>query len=767
MSSNRGGGRTGGYGEGHVARVQRQLHPPFRVEFRFTQRCISFNKLESECFGGSNDVPEESIWGGTFRPLANNMKNAYILVYERKQKSPLMRLTEKPPASTLDCEHTAQARVATTNTNIADVHFDPKTGECFELADFYSVKPHIPAGLYREVWEDNSDFVFERQVYSPEFFRFVQDVLKEAFVTTKATAPAVEISMTRVAARVIFEVLARAYHNESIKPMVEQLIELLHRSAAASLELLDYLSEDPARLFAVLAKCPDKDVRICVEALVCEMVGALLPLQDPEWMHSEIVSNGTVRYKSKLAGLLASLCEGVGPELAQNWLRFEQYLDLLGALAKCGDEKVVRFYHEKNMLARLLDFYLGAKSPLAFTGKGEKRSIQGNKIDSPKFSPLVDLVCFLALKPDLTKLIGREYDKPANAYPLRGEEKLCLESREFVEKTVIQGFITPQFSNLISLLIFENEKRSKKIAKLLLCALSEDSIKDMAPQLELLKHVLLVQDSLQRKRLEWLLGIGTLQKTFVLPWGSVKPHEQIKFGLEFVDGQRENVTDYTSVLTYNSAFDSVLNLAWRRRTTSGLSPIRCLLSLMVESLLIFDYISGLPPPTYSFAKYIDWMRPLVEGHRSGCRLLYGRIELRSAGSNTYEETKRLLDEVEQRCDAFLSKHHIPAEAGVLRTYPPAYLIGCPLEQKVLFEETKDGVTLVLTEIITEAYVSLPTGTKNAGIPRKYADKIKEKNGVVTGENIMKPLSVEPTVLKIEVVNRIILGGYMNRGESRS
>ncbi len=731
----------------------------------------SFKKLEGECFGGNCDSADEGIWA--FRAFSQNIKSAYMLVYERRMKTPLKRLasrqTDKSPAI-LDCENTAPTRVA-----LNRIYFDPKKQEHVEFVDFHAPKQNVPTTLYREVWQDNGNFLFERQIYSAEFFRFVSDILKESLslvpikAETETAADTMEArSMTRIAGKVVFEVLAHAYQNESIRTISEQLMGLFQRSRTAARELLDYLTEDvEGRVMAVLHRCPEREVRSTAANLIIEMVCTLL---------TETKSLGK-ESACKLRTFMDSLCEGVTQELSQNWLRFEQYFDLLYGLAQRGGEKIVALYYEKHMMARLLDFYLGTKSPLYV--KTQRRYMMGNKVRNPRLEPLVGLVCFLALKFDLQEILGRKCEngeKPA--FALREDEKKCLEASEFVEKTVIEGYVTPEFCRLIAMVIFENEKRSKNLCKLIMCALNEDPGKDMTPNLSLLRTVLELSDSLQCKRLEWLLGVGSLQKAFVIPWGSAKPHEKVRCGLELVDSVRDTVSDYSSVLNYNTPYDSLLNLLWRHRKSFDLAPVRCLLAMMLGSQTIFEYVMRLPPPTYNYAKYTDWIRPLVEGYRTSYRSLFGITfgvcSPRKKAEDPYEETKKLVEELERRCALEFAKHPPSPDQppGLLRAHPPPYLLGRPTEEHTLLEETKEGVTLVVSELVTETYRSLPTGADNLGIPKRYAEKQKAgmqvlhpfaeegKAGPKAAGEAKKeesPLSVEPTVLKIEVVNRIFFG----------
>ncbi len=716
----------------------------------------SVKKLESECFGGSSDSGKDNGW--SFKLFDHSsMKNAYMLVYERKLKTPLKRLVPKEDAEkqlngekALECENTALARVG-------QIYADTKKNEFYTFVGFHDPRPKVPPGLFQEVWEDNNNFLFERQIYSLEFFKFVQDIFSESYSLIpdlpRPSAAEIEASMTRIAAKVIYDVLSHAYYNTTIKPLTDQLVQLFAKSEVAANEFVSFaLQENLRDTLFILTKCPDKDARVAVGRLLTEVVIAVLPKEGTEFMVYEVEQHEkrhVYKYKTNMGKLLYLLINAVNNDLAQNWPRFEQYFAVLRDLLKRGGDNMAVFMNDKRVIAVLIDFYLGADSPLH--AKGDKVSSMGNRFKNPKFQPLVTLVCTLALRGNLTfaqpayPKIHTAWKLPKVLYDLNEEEKKCLMSREFVMKTLAEGHATPEFAELIAVFCYESKKYSKMLAKSLLKAINEDPTIDMIPYFTVLRSMLTINDVYQKKRVEWMFGIGAPSKAFVQLLPTAKSHEQLKMGLCLLDTIRENVNDYVSALTYNTKCESLLTLLWRHRKSFEIHPIRCLLDIMVKSRTVFDYVTSLPPPTYQFAKYTDWIRPLVINYPNSYKSLMGFASTSSVEKNNaaYQDTVKLLGEYEKLwTDSTAANQKYTTQPNVLLAFPQPYLIGKPVEEKPLLTEKKEDVTLVVSEIVTAVYQSLPTGKENLGVPQEFLEKFKEDAAAAAAYKICAPLHVE-------------------------
>lgn len=146
----------------------------------------SFSKLEHEAFGGSAESSESDFYSGWIKSSREQIKNAYMLIYERRYKKPLKLLVENPkdvintgmaanvvvvnkkveeelesPTSkdettpiknkTLECDITAVAR-ATSQDKFdfaKTIFYDETKDEYFKLVDFNSATKFVPYKIYK------------------------------------------------------------------------------------------------------------------------------------------------------------------------------------------------------------------------------------------------------------------------------------------------------------------------------------------------------------------------------------------------------------------------------------------------------------------------------------------------------------------------------------------------------------------------------------------------------------------------------------------
>jgi hypothetical protein len=104
-----------------------------------------FENLKEECYGDKPGSSSGSFgWGGKYG------KSGYMLFYERKIKKPIKIVVPKEDIA-----------------NHTDLHHDTKTDEYIKyIAYREGVDKEKPNQIFSKVFEDNSKFSFENDVYS-------------------------------------------------------------------------------------------------------------------------------------------------------------------------------------------------------------------------------------------------------------------------------------------------------------------------------------------------------------------------------------------------------------------------------------------------------------------------------------------------------------------------------------------------------------------------------------------------------------------------
>ena len=664
-----------------------------------------------------------------------SIKNAYMLVYERKQKSAIKRVISKAEVESLqskqgndnqiiECEDSAINRAEP-----GKICHVAKNDEYITYVDYYDYNPSLGMTYYEEVFENNSQFLFERQIYSKEFFKFVQEILTESYELLPSLKledkSVLEVCMCRVATKVIFDVLAHANSNELLKPLSEKLALLLSENEAAADSFFDYILEsNMSKAKLILHKCSDKKVRNVIGNLISDVIVKMLPKQGKQYTEYEVetVNNvQTFKFKTKIGTLINCFINGIDNDLSRNWPRFEQYFAILLKIIKNGGDNMAIYMKERKLIKILASFYLGEMSPL--DSKGEKQINMGNKFSSPKFKPVIEIISYLASFSDLT-ILQPLYKQmpgkfPKSLYELIEEEKQYLIKNEFIQQTINDGHATQTFAELMSVLCYESEKFSNKIAKYLLIGIYQAESKKIVPCINILKCVLGIADSLQKKRFEWLLGVCTMHQK---PPTKDKPTELMNFGLPILDSINDCVHEYPSTLLNTVSTDSLLNLLLKSRKKSDIYPIRGILELMLQNEAAFDYITKLPPPTYEFAKYVDWIKPCLDNFPSGVQTLYGYsyATRKEKENNAIKDTCKLLEEFVAKLQAKIPPNQ--NNPTILQACYPTYLIGKTTNDKLLKVECKDNVSLAITEVTTEVFNSLPNGKENLMTPPSYFEK---------------------------------------------
>jgi hypothetical protein len=88
------------------------------------------------------------------------------------------------------------------------------------------------------VQEDNQKFQFDNDIYSQEFFDFVKGILEAVKESIgKSSDPIMDNVKTlslQVGKKAILDILAKCYHNSSLKQMIEVLSDLMKKDETLS-----------------------------------------------------------------------------------------------------------------------------------------------------------------------------------------------------------------------------------------------------------------------------------------------------------------------------------------------------------------------------------------------------------------------------------------------------------------------------------------------------------------------------------------------------
>ena len=411
---------------------------PVWLEFNDNQiRPFDLSSLDEAAYGGEQEVTERGTWGNDIVTQQDKVKNAYMLIYERKQRQP-----HSPPQQPHTNGHSHTTRPA---QPAVDEMGKSKGSEEWLRPELLSLPLSrlIPPFMLSAVERDNQQFQFDRQVFNPDYFSFLIHFMRSARPPPSATpltladlallhSGGVEAVRGVVSEGVVyalqlcqlmtvfaFDCLVRCADNKCFAEYSREL-QLLYEGCMAGCQwLLDWLANRATVLGDLLLACRDEHVRDGVKNIIVTALRKVSLLEsDPtllDTVESEVDSKsatpasaaGTpvgsapssptakkvrVRQYTSLSSryIVAHVSQLL--EAAKHWMRFTQYFELLYQFALIGSPQCY-FLVAHGCIARLCDMYLGEASPLNFNKR--KRASIGNVMVAPNWPVVLELVTHL------------------------------------------------------------------------------------------------------------------------------------------------------------------------------------------------------------------------------------------------------------------------------------------------------------------------------------------------------------------------------------
>ena len=257
----------------------------------------------------------------------------------------------------------------------------------------------------------------------------------------------------------------------------------------------------------------------------------------------------------------------------------------------------LEYFFKTNMIERLLDFILGAKSPLA--KKGESRIAMGGTHSQPNLSAIMKIVTIMVGAKDLV-------DK----YPLSDLTIQMMQNKEILGKILEANSANKDFDVQLTGMCINNFEMTRKIAKVFLKSVNQPNIDKVSLYLKSLKKFLLIDDTLKTQRLEWIFGVSQL-----ISKSKFRQNNKYEYGAELVERINDEAYIYVSTLMSTSTEESLMTLLLKQRgrmDTFCIKALKDLISLCLKDIDIARYIYRQAPPSYQYARYSDWFRSYIE-----------------------------------------------------------------------------------------------------------------------------------------------------------
>mmetsp|Transcript_29239 Transcript_29239/g.26656 ORF Transcript_29239/g.26656 Transcript_29239/m.26656 type:complete len:296 (+) Transcript_29239:2057-2944(+) len=236
----------------------------------------------------------------------------------------------------------------------------------------------------------------------------------------------------------------------------------------------------------------------------------------------------------------------------------------------------------------------------------------GNKYAEPEFSPLIQTIALMVRR---ARVANSNNNIPQTSlahsglslFDLSQNDENCLYYAEFYEKTLREKHDPQAFGIIFQHFAFDNEHFSYVMATIILRGINRSNYEDAKPYLEAMAYFFGIGDYIQPRRIEWLLG-------YPQPQVNTLRNEPPSFGMYGNSAIDDTVINYESTLLLESN-SSIINLMLHNRRRLENLCLACLKQLLITADMnpaVFEYIYNLPPPSYNYAKFTDWILPFIE-----------------------------------------------------------------------------------------------------------------------------------------------------------
>lgn len=371
-------------------------------------RISKFNieKLEEECFGGKMENNGEE-WN--FRSNNDSIQSAYMLVYERRIKSPLKLLVSKPEKEDRVISFKEEERLSinkkynlmyhtgkptyeeVNKTVFENIFYDSEKNEHYLLKPFYSVERLIHKNYYIEIIEDNSQLQKQQNISDEQFVSFfdsVISVLDETLMTIKNMSPETSKKMVSTYMNFLYNILSQKDKQKLLKTAKDKFIHILELSPNSLSSVFEFYNDNYKALINCLLNENGYIVAIHSEILFQVIEKAFKDNQE-EFMKAAFSDDSENPLYINLIRLLDSIIN-LFPRIPSKFVnKVSPMINLfkdLGAISP----NLLYYLASREIIFLLATFLLGKDSPCyADTIKNEKWD-QGRP--TPNCNQIVELI---------------------------------------------------------------------------------------------------------------------------------------------------------------------------------------------------------------------------------------------------------------------------------------------------------------------------------------------------------------------------------------
>ncbi|KAL4237154.1 Ubiquitin carboxyl-terminal hydrolase 24 [Mactra antiquata] len=461
--------------------------------------------VEAECFGGtykakvydqSNSYPEDRLryWNG------------YMLFYERMDENKTPLSAKKSKIVTRKLWPNGIPRSSRNSDSFVELTELVHKGERKGL-----FMDKMPASIQRMIHSENLTFVKNRDVYNEEYFRFVKNLVAR---NSNHTQHNDYCQMCVVSLQLAVKFLFNTYLRTKKKTRLEMdewivVIEMIISSCKdACLWLMEYLSNEQGFSYIrpFLLEAPDIDVRLSLAKILERLLCSFLS------------DHGGVPTETCCDRIMEQLLQMLNKDVVDQCKHSVQYFLVLKTYVQMGTKACSHMF-KLNGFKRMVTFLLGQTSS---SSDQESSSRRWSSIQSREFGHLHTTLATLILNCSVSSYWTIQTGDFRIRKPLTVNPKPFLkmsadmerytfgsESHHYLKEvvTAIREVASPMTSVCDMLLYcsFCNETFGTELLKQLMMQYMNASSNELKPTFSILTDLLLLEDPLQLKRLQFVI----------------------------------------------------------------------------------------------------------------------------------------------------------------------------------------------------------------------------------------------------------------------
>jgi len=664
-----------------------------------------------------------------------NKSNCYKILKE------IHKITSGNAKVSLDCNDTAISRRDITSENIYNfIFYNEDKNEYSYYIPFYmygkSEKRLLPAAHMREVLLDNLLFSNDQNIFCNEFSEFLDKAVSNLYEfyskdKNKTENENLYKQTFEVLLGYALNILSKSSSRDALGKLVNNLNKFLESFPEFSKLCLENLANNKELVTDILFSSEENSNLAYKNLVVNAMINYAKFYKNNIISYRElkadygknnnnIINNEISEFlnssKPLVFILLDYLIDLMPCEVAKIWNRMLAYLELFESLATAGNELILDYLFENQLVSRLIDLALGKESPLY--RKGESRCEMGNKIAPPKFTPLLNTVSNLVRRSFTETFTKESYtgkkhfpntfiplnDNPDKIYSLSANDFECLHQRAFYKKCIKDGYNNCALSKLLAHLMFDNFELSKKRIYMIMEAVNEGiSLQDAKAACELIFNVSNINDRYAVTRLEWIFGIPQLQLklTDIAFPGVTKSHnyeqQQDKNKENKFHSNSEKIFKFVSSILYGTSLESLIDrLLYKYQASSDfISILNYFFSIVFKNPITFIYFDALPHPKDEKLKLKDF---IFHSANEELSRIYNITNSESKFEKAIKGITTFMDCYERKKQEFSAVLLAEAEGSTETSCPvpekfkfqPAYVIG-DLSKEIIHHREDDVI----------------------------------------------------------------------------